>query len=48
VLIDRALLHRAQNGDVVVATPRVPAQAPPAAVPLPAARQADDPDPSEA
>lgn len=27
VLIDRALVHRAQNGDVRVATPRIPAQA---------------------
>ena len=47
VLMDRALVHRAQNADVVVATPRVPAQAP-AATPRQACRKADDPDPSEA
>ena len=47
VLMDRALVHRAQNADVVVATPRVPAQAP-AAAPRQASRKADDPDPSEA
>jgi chorismate synthase len=28
VLMDHALRHRAQNGDVWVATPRIPAQAP--------------------
>ncbi len=33
VLMDRALVHRAQNGDVVVATPRIAAQAPPDARP---------------
>ena len=47
VLMDRALVHRAQNADVVVATPRVPAQAP-AAAPRLASRKAEDPDPSEA
>ena len=47
VLMDRALVHRAQNADVVVAAPRVPAQAP-AAAPRQACRKADDPDPSEA
>ena len=47
VLMDRALVHRAQNADVVVATPRVPAQAP-ATAPRQASRKADDPDPSEA
>ena len=54
VLIDRAMVHRAQNADVLVATPRlaaqVRAQAPASARKLaPAsARNADDPDPSEA
>ena len=47
VLMDRALVHRAQNADVVVAAPRVPAHAP-AATPRQACRKADDPDPSEA
>ena len=47
VLMDRALVHRAQNADVVVATLRVPAQAP-AAAQRQASRKADDPDPSEA
>ena len=47
VLMDRALVHRAQNADVVVATPRVPAQAP-APAQRQASRKADDPDPSEA
>ena len=49
VLMDHALRHRAQNADVRVDTPRIPAQAPadvmtkyapPAAI--------DDPDPDEA
>ncbi|MEO8753226.1 MAG: chorismate synthase, partial [Casimicrobiaceae bacterium] len=49
VLMDHALRHRAQNADVVVATPRIPAQAPPEV----AARHArpapvEDPDPDEA
>ena len=52
VLMDRALIHRAQNGDVLVTTPRVPAQAPAeAGARWKAARasaQSDDPDPSEA
>ncbi|HEX9391583.1 MAG TPA: chorismate synthase [Usitatibacteraceae bacterium] len=47
VLMDRALVHRAQNADVAVATPRVPAQAPLSARRAPS-RKADDPDPSEA
>ncbi len=47
VLIDRALVHRAQNGDVVVNTPRIPAQAP-ESVRAVSGRKADDPDPSEA
>ena len=47
VLMDRALVHRAQNADVMVATPRVPAQAPASSRTF-ATRTADDPDPSEA
>ena len=47
--MDHALRHRAQNADVVVATPRIAAQAP-AEVARAAARGAavDDPDPDEA
>ncbi len=52
VLMDRALIHRAQNGDVKVTTPRVTAQASAAAIAkwktAKSAAQADDPDPSEA
>ena len=52
VLMDRALIHRAQNGDVTVATPRVPAQATAEAIAkwkvAKSSAQADDPDPSEA
>ena len=49
VLMDHALRHRAQNADVVVATPRIAAQAPPEV----AARHArpapvENPDPDEA
>jgi len=50
VLADHALRHRAQNADVVTATPRIAAQAP-ATVVAGAARNAaaiDDPDPEEA
>ena len=49
VLADHMLRHRAQNADVVVATPRIAAQAPPA-VAAQYARGApvDDPDPDEA
>ena len=47
VLMDRALVHRAQNGDVVQSTPRVPAQASKAPV-AQASRHTDDPDPAEA
>ena len=47
VLMDRALVHRAQNGDVVLSTPRVPAQASKAPV-AQASRHTDDPDPAEA
>ena len=51
VLMDHALRHRAQNADVQVATPRLPAQAP-AAVGARLRRAmvdpVDDPDPDEA
>ncbi|MEI7969217.1 MAG: chorismate synthase [Betaproteobacteria bacterium] len=46
VLIDHALRHRAQNADVTVATPRIPAQAPPDArerYPLNPSRASTDP-----
>ena len=48
VLIDRALVHRAQNGDVISATPRIPAHATAGERPAKAAVATDDPDPSEA
>ena len=52
VLMDRALIHRAQNADVAVATPRVSAQAPVEAMAkwkaAKSPAQADDPDPAEA
>ena len=49
VLIDHALRHRAQNADVVTATPKIPAQAPADAVArLRRAAAVDDPDPDEA
>ncbi|MEP7156082.1 MAG: chorismate synthase, partial [Betaproteobacteria bacterium] len=48
VLMDCALIHRAQNGDVQVATPRIPAVARTAGTTKPVAAHADDPDPSEA
>ena len=49
VLMDHALRHRAQNADVVVATPRIAARAP-AGGREPSARRGavDDPDPAEA
>ena len=47
VLMDHALLNRAQNADVVVATPRVPAQAPSNAK-HGFARAQENPDPHEA
>ncbi len=46
VLMDHALRHRAQNGDVAVSTPRVPAQAPEGArarYPLKPSRASTDP-----
>jgi len=49
VLIDHALRHRAQNADVVTATPRIPAAAPPDVVARSKRGNAvDDPDPDEA
>ena len=52
VLMDRALVHRAQNGDVVMATLRVAAQAPAEAMAnwrvVKAQANVDDSDPSEA
>jgi chorismate synthase len=49
VLMDHALRHRAQNADVVTATPKIAAQAPADAVErLRRAAAVDDPDPDEA
>ena len=48
VLIDRALVHRAQNGDVISATPRIAAQAGAGVTHTNAVKKADDPDPAEA
>jgi chorismate synthase len=49
VLIDHALRHRAQCGDVETTTPRIAAQAPADVVAkLRAAPAVDDPDPDEA
>jgi chorismate synthase len=49
VLADHALRHRAQNADVVSATPRIAAQAPAELVArLRAAASIDDPEPDEA
>jgi chorismate synthase len=49
VLMDHALRHRAQNADVSVSTPQIPAQAPRELIDrLREAAQADDPDPDEA
>ena len=48
VLIDRALIHRAQNGDVISATPSIAAQADVGATHANARRKANDPDPAEA
>ena len=49
VLIDHALRHRAQNADVSVPTPKIPAQAPADVVDrLRTAAAADNPDPDEA
>ena len=49
VLMDHALRHRAQNGDVVCATPKIAAQAPVDVVArLRSLSAIDDPDPDEA
>ena len=48
VLIDRALIHRAQNGDVISETARIAAQACAGAAQSNAFKKADDPDPVEA
>ena len=48
VLIDHALRHRAQNADVVAATPRIAAAAPAEAARPPPGAAVDDPDPDEA
>jgi len=49
VLMEPALRHRAQNADVVTATPRIAAQASADLVAgLKAAAAFDDPDPDEA
>jgi chorismate synthase len=48
-LIDHALRHRAQNGDVACATPRIAAQAPAEVIAkLRAAAAVENPDPDEA
>ena len=48
VLMDHALRHRAQNADVRVDTPRIPAAAPHDVVARHRAASVDDPDPDEA
>jgi chorismate synthase len=49
VLMDHALRHRAQNADVKVATPRIPAQAPADVIAkLKSGPAIDDPEPDEA
>ena len=48
VLIDRALIHRAQNGDVVSATPRIAANAGTDLPHIQALKKAEDRDPAEA
>ena len=49
VLIDHALRHRAQNADVVTATPKIAAQAPADVVArLQRGAAVDDPEPDEA
>ena len=48
VLMDHALRHRAQNADVRVDTPRIPAAAPHDVVARHRAESVDDPDPDEA
>ncbi|MEY3201708.1 MAG: chorismate synthase [Pseudomonadota bacterium] len=48
VLIDHALRHRAQNADVITATPRIAAQAPQAVIDAHLARRVENPEPDEA
>ena len=48
VLMDHALRHRAQNADVVTATPKIAAQVAAAAAPRDPGAAIDDPDPDEA
>ena len=48
VLIDRALVHRAQNGDIVSVTPRIPARVDVAQKPTRPSKNTEDPDPAEA
>ena len=48
VLIDRALVHRAQNGDVISTTPRIAALAGTDAGSAKTGKKTDDPDPAEA
>jgi len=48
VLMDHALRHRAQNADVKVSTPKIPASSPGAARDGRAAGSANDPEPDEA
>ena len=48
VLIDRALVHRAQNSDVISATPRIAAQAGANTRHWRPGKNTDDPDPAEA
>ncbi len=48
VLVDRALVHRAQNGDVVTSTPRIAASTGVASSLAPRGSATDDPDPAEA
>jgi chorismate synthase len=48
VLMDHALRHRAQNADVVTATPKIAGQAPAALAPGLRAAAIDNPDPDEA
>lgn len=48
VLIDRALVHRAQNGDVMTSTPRISASSQGSTKLAPRGLATDDPDPAEA
>jgi len=48
VLMDRALIHRGQNADVVTTTPRVAAQAPASVLRSVVSNHSENPDPHEA